>query len=266
MREIHLSAIRALRNAILLGNNARRFFAKQNGIEQIDHPQPTASHLVFVSRADAARGSTDFVGAASYFRRHIQFAVIWENQVGSIADVQAAFDVDTGFRQRFNFGHERRGIDDHARADDRVLVRAQDAAGDELKHIAILANDDRVASIVAAGNAHNIIKRPSQIIDNLALALVAPLRADHNDRFHAENLLARDRGGGIPASKNPPDRSLWSKIRATHQFQIVRWALGERKQVRRSQRTSAFGCTGTTGSRVDNVERQGMHRPEKANS
>ena len=92
-----------------------------------------------------------------------------------------------------------RGIDDHAGADDRVLLRAQNAAGNELEHVAILADDDGVAGVVAAGNTRDVVERAGEIVDDLALAFVAPLRADHDDRFHAEHLLARDRGGGIPA-------------------------------------------------------------------
>ena len=33
--------------------------------------------------------------------------MIRKNQMGAIADVQAAFDVDAGFRQRFDFRDER---------------------------------------------------------------------------------------------------------------------------------------------------------------
>src|SRR4029077_15379731 len=68
---------------------------------------------------------------------------------------------------------------------------AQDSAGDELEDVAVFADDDGVACVVASGDARDVIERTREIIDSLALAFITPLRANHDDRFHSEILLAR---------------------------------------------------------------------------
>src|SRR5215475_6365372 len=140
--------------------------------------------LRFVGRADSARSGSDFVGSAGSFRSRIELTVIRKNQMGAIADVEAAGDVDACFGEHFDLSDESSGIDDYTSSDNGVLLGTKDAAGDKLENEAILANDDRVPSIVSAGNASDVIK-------NLSLTFVSPLRADHDDRFHSEALLSQ---------------------------------------------------------------------------
>src|SRR5260370_30200669 len=116
--------------------------------------------------------------------------MVGKNQVGPIAEVEAAFYVDAGFCERLNFGDEGCGIDYDAGADDCLLLGSQDAAGDELQDEAVFADDYGVPGVVSAGDARDIVKSAGQIIDDFAFALVAPLRADHHDRFHAVPSLA----------------------------------------------------------------------------
>src|SRR5258707_310738 len=104
--------------------------------------------------------------------------------------MQAALNVDTSFGERFNFSDEGGGIDYDASTDDCLLFGAQDAAGDELQDEAVFADDYGVPGVVSAGDARDIVKSAGQIIDDFAFALVAPLRADHHDRFHAVPSLA----------------------------------------------------------------------------
>ena len=87
-------------------------------------------------------------------------------------------------RKRFDFVDERGGIDDHAGADHRVTAGPQNSAGDQLQNIAIAADDDGVPGIVATGYARDVFERTGEIVDDLALAFIAPLRANHHDRIH----------------------------------------------------------------------------------
>src|SRR5437868_4552151 len=116
--------------------------------------------------------------------------MIGENQVGAIAEVEAAFYVNTSFCERLNFGDEGGGIDYDPGADDCLLFGAQDATGDELQDEAIFADDYRVPGVVSTSDARDIVKSAGEIIDDLAFAFVTPLRADHHDRFHAVPSLA----------------------------------------------------------------------------
>src|SRR6516225_9698489 len=179
--------------------------AEKHGVEEVGHAKATASHLVLIGRADAARGRADFVGAPGGFRREIQFTVIRENQVRPIADVQASVNINAGFGERFDFVDKSGRINDHASPDDGMPFGAQDAAGNELENETIFVNDDRVAGVVPARNPRDVIKRTGEIIDDLSLAFIAPLRAYHDDRFHAEALLAQDRATRKPLGDLPVD-------------------------------------------------------------
>ena len=51
----------------------------------------------------------------------------------------------------------------------------------------LAADDQRMAGIVAALKARDHVRALAQPVDNLALAFVAPLGADHDDVRHCEN-------------------------------------------------------------------------------
>jgi hypothetical protein len=110
--------------------------------------------------------------------------VIRENQVRAIAEVQAAGHVDAGFCQGFNFGDQRRGINNHSCGNDRMPLGSQNSAGNQLQHKAVFANDDGVAGVVAAADARNVLKRTGKVVHDLAFAFIAPLRPDDHDRLH----------------------------------------------------------------------------------
>ena len=48
-----------------------------------------------------------------------------------------------------------------------------------------VADDDRVAGVVAAVELHDVVDVLAEQVGRLALAFVAPLGADENDRGHA---------------------------------------------------------------------------------
>ena len=75
-------------------------------------------------------------------------------------------------------------VDDHARPDHVDARRIQDARRDELQLVLFAARDDRVARVVAALAAHDQIGPARENIDELALALVAPLRAEDHLTWH----------------------------------------------------------------------------------
>src|SRR2546429_2663707 len=182
--------------------------AKQFGLQQVANAQPATSHLVFVGRADAARGCADFVGATRYFSRFIQFSVVRKDQVRTIADVQPPVHVHAGVCKGFHLGHQRGRIHHHACADDRVPLRPQNSAGDELQHEAVFSDDDGVPRVVASGNACNVVERAGQIVYDLALALITPLRAYHHNGFHSFSLFSRFPGSPGTTALTRPHPSL----------------------------------------------------------
>src|ERR1700681_683135 len=104
--------------------------------------------------------------------------------MGAIADVQPTLHVDARLGERFDFVDESGGIDDYAGANNRMTAGAQNSAGDELQNVAIGADDDGVAGVVASSYARDIFKGAGEIVNDFAFAFIAPLRAYHHDRVH----------------------------------------------------------------------------------
>ena len=75
-------------------------------------------------------------------------------------------------------------VDHDAVADHRDDVVVEDAARHELQGVALAADDDRVAGVVAALVAHDVAVLLGQQVDDLGLALVAPLGADDDGDGH----------------------------------------------------------------------------------
>ena len=79
-----------------------------------------------------------------------------------------------------------------------IIAFGRERAGRHQVQRVLLAvrGDHRVAGVVAAGVAHDVVDPLAQQVGNLALALVAPLRADEHDRWHLFRLQeARVPGG-----------------------------------------------------------------------
>jgi len=74
-------------------------------------------------------------------------------------------------------------VDDAARSDDALLA-LQDPGRDVLELVGLTAGDDRVARVRTAVVAADEIRMLGEQVDDLALALVAPLRPDDHGRRH----------------------------------------------------------------------------------
>src|SRR5438105_4712748 len=89
-----------------------------------------------------------------------------------------------------------------------VPLRPQNSAGDELQHEAVFSDDDGVPRVVASGNACNVVERAGQIVYDLALALITPLRAYHHNGFHSFSLFSRFPGSPGTTALTRPHPSL----------------------------------------------------------
>ena len=93
-------------------------------------------------------------------------------------------DRDTEFSQPIKLLDQAHGIHDHAIADHAHLVRAEDAAGNQVQDVLVLAHEDRVARVVATLRADHYLRLLGQHVDDLTFAFVAPLSADQNHVCH----------------------------------------------------------------------------------
>ena len=86
----------------------------------------------------------------------------------------------------FDLLDQRIRIEHHAVADDRQLPRPHDARRQQRELVGVAIDHQRVAGIMAALEADDDVGLLGQPIDDLALALVAPLGADHDNICHEE--------------------------------------------------------------------------------
>ena len=86
-------------------------------------------------------------------------------------------------RDPVDLGQQRLGVDHHAVADDAELA-AHQARGQQRQLVGLVADHQRMAGVVAALEAHHDVGAAGEPVHHLALALVAPLGADHGDIGH----------------------------------------------------------------------------------
>src|SRR5437660_4652911 len=114
--------------------------------------------------------------------------MVGQNNLRAVRDEKVAIHFHTGSAQGSNFLQEGQRINHHAVADDAGALGPQNAARHELQDELFPIDDDGVSGVMAAGVASDHRKGLSEYVDNLALALVAPLRS-YNDRSPASARL-----------------------------------------------------------------------------
>jgi hypothetical protein len=108
-----------------------------------------------------------------------------QDERGILGDAQIlAADTDAELLDLGDLLGERPRIDNHAVADHRQLALAHHTGGKQRQLIGGAVDHQRMAGVVAALEAHHDIGALRQPIDDLALALVAPLGADDHDIGH----------------------------------------------------------------------------------
>src|SRR5690606_30557691 len=93
--------------------------------------------------------------------------------------------------QLLDLGYEGVRIKDHAVADHRQLALAHHAGGQKGELVDLAVDNQRMARIVAALEANDDVGALRQPVDDLALALVAPLGADDHYIGHYSSLRSR---------------------------------------------------------------------------
>ena len=93
-------------------------------------------------------------------------------------------DVDTALGEAVELVEQHRQVDDDAVADHRRAARREDARGQQVQRVLLVVDDHGVPGVVAAVVLDDVVDAGAQGVGGLALALVAPLRADHDDRGH----------------------------------------------------------------------------------
>ena len=169
--------------AILGDRPGAHLLAEAPRVEHVAGTDADAAGLVGVRRADAFERGADLVVAAQRLGDGVVGLVPWEDEVGAAGHPEAVAGDATG-GERVDLGEQRRQVDDDAVGDDRDDVVVEDAARRELQGVSLATGHDGVPGIVPSLVAHDVAVLLGEQIDDLGLALVAPLGPDDDGDRH----------------------------------------------------------------------------------
>ncbi len=110
--------------------------------------------------------------------------MVGHDQVRVLGDEEVAVEGGPPLDERLHLLDEGGRMDHHPAADHAAAARVKDAGGNGVEHVLLASHHHGVAGVVAALVAHHHVDVRRDDVDDLALALVAPLRADHHDVRH----------------------------------------------------------------------------------
>ena len=115
--------------------------------------------------------------------------------------------------EAFDLADQMPGVEHDTVADDAELARVHDSGRQKRQLVGLIADDEGVAGVVAALEAHDDVAL-GQPVDDLAFALVAPLGAHHHHIRHLEPRIAVPiwRGPAITYSRGEACNSAQRKV------------------------------------------------------
>ena len=150
--------------------------------DQFGQTDAGAADLALVRRADALGRRADAVRAARLFAHAVEGDVDRRQGMGAVGEPEPPGGTDPALLQLIDLAQEGVRVDHHAIAQVAGHPLVQDARGNQVQGevlVALAAAElHRMAGVVAALEANHGIEGGAQEIDDLPLALVAPLHAD----------------------------------------------------------------------------------------
>ena len=159
-------------------------------VEHVLDADPEPRGLVRVAGADAALRGADLALAQLRLAGVVEQQVVRHDQVRVSRHAQAA-QVDAALGQAVHLAAQYARVDDDAVADHAQLAGVEDAGRDQVELERLAVAHDRVAGVVAALEADHGMRPLGKQVDDLALALVAPLGTDYHESWHDERSLRR---------------------------------------------------------------------------
>ena len=155
---------------------------------QVADADGAAGDLVLIGRADAAAGGADLRVAARRLARAVDGRMQRQDQRCALSAIRSRSGPTARpcACTRAISASSASGIDHHAVADDAELA-AHQARRQQRELVGLVADHQRVAGIMAALEAHDDLGATGEPVDHLALALIAPLGADHGDIRHVSS-------------------------------------------------------------------------------
>ena len=171
----------ALQNEVVIVEDLAELGGEALAMEQVCDPQRAPRHFVLVGGADAAAGRADGIRALGFLARPVERHVRGENERTSRAHAQPLEHRHALVDEHLRLFEKRLEREHDAVADQALHVRVQDARWDEREDGFLAADDQGMPGVVAALKARDRMRPVGEQIDDLALALIAPLQADHDE-------------------------------------------------------------------------------------
>ena len=147
---------------------------------QITQPDSAAGDFILIGRADAAPGGANLAGTAHCLARRIHGLMQRQDQRRSIRNNQRLRgNLGPLLAQQGNLGNQMVRVDHNAITNDRQFARAHNARWQQRQLVFNTFDHQRMAGIMTALKTHNDIGAAGQPVNNLALALIAPLGPDY---------------------------------------------------------------------------------------
>ena len=162
---------------VVMGQQVFDAFGQCIGIRQIADAYGPARNLVFIGRPDPTPGGADFAGALRRFPRPVERTMQGQNQRRVLCYAQCLrrhFDALPA--DRFDFLHQRPGVDHHAIADNRQFS-PHHTGGQQAELVYLAVDDKRVTGIVAALKTDHHIGAFRKPVDDFTFAFIPPLGA-----------------------------------------------------------------------------------------
>jgi hypothetical protein len=168
---------------VLEPEHEAQLLLEERRLLQVADAKADAPHLVLIGRAHPTGRRAQPVIAALHLAQPIELGVVRHDHVGTLADDQVG-GADALGVEVVDLLEENLGVDHHPMPDDADGRGVEDAAGDEVEPVLLPLSDHRVAGVVATLRAHHHVDAIGEEVDDLALALVAPLPAHQDGDAH----------------------------------------------------------------------------------
>src|SRR5690606_19869060 len=170
-------------NEVVVRHDFPQLDLEISGVAQVTQPNTPAGNLVFIRRADTPTGSTNLVVATGTLAGLIDTNVGAQDDRASQADFQAVtngntvrFKLPHFFQQGFRRQH-------HTVPDEALDILPQYAGRNQVQSRLLTFDHQCVTGIMPALKADNGSHLVCQKVNNLALAFITPLGAQHNYVF-----------------------------------------------------------------------------------
>jgi hypothetical protein len=160
--------------------------------KQISQTKRPTSDLVLVGWADSPAGRSNLGLTATGLPRLINGYVIRQNQRYVIGNPQPLAHGHACGLEFINLAKQCPGGENHPITDVADHAGAQDSGRDEPQHLFASRHHEGMSCVMPALKAHNALGRLGQPVNDLALAFVTPLGADHHDVLRHYHLLNRE--------------------------------------------------------------------------